>query len=283
MDLKDAANQLGVHYQTAYQWVREGKLRAEKIGASYNVDEEDLRQLIQQRSKPAPPPPKVKVRDWHQQKEKLLGHLLRGEELQARSQVQRLADGNVSVVEICEQLLSPALAEIGERWAEGSLTIAEEHRASAIVERSLANLMLSPAGRPKGVVVVATPPGDEHSLPATMATAALRNNRWITHHLGTQVPADDLVKISKDTGADLVVLTVTNPQALQAAKSLEKRLEEEGIPYLTGGMGSRLGDLLAAIEAKSWTNSSSNALSEEPHAQRRDERSAHGTENSLRN
>lgn len=249
MDLKEAANQLGVHYQTAYQWVREGRLHAEKIGSTYRIDEGDLQHLIEERSKPSPPPKEMRVRDWVAQQEKLLNHLLVGEELLARVQIQRLADGKVPVIDVCENLLSPVLTEIGDRWANGTLTVAEEHRASAIVERSLANLMLSPSGRPKGVVIVATPPGDEHSLPATMATAALRNNRWITHHLGTQVPALDLVKISKDTEADLVVLTVTNPDARQAAVEVEETLDNYNIAHVSGGMGSKLRDLLESVNA----------------------------------
>ncbi len=247
MDLKEAANQLGVHYQTAYQWVREGRLQAEKVGSVYNVNEDDLQYLIQERSKPSPPPKEMQVRDWAAQQTKLLNHLLSGEELLARVQIQRLADGKVPVIDVCENLLSPVLTEIGDRWEGGSVTIAEEHRASAIVERSLANLMSSPAGRPKGVVIVTTPPGDEHSLPATMATAVLRNNRWITHHLGTQVPALDLVKIAKDTKADLVVLTITNPDARDSLKMIEETLNGYDIAHLSGGMGSKLRDLLESV------------------------------------
>ncbi len=248
MELKDAANQLGVHYQTAYQWVRAGRLHAEKIGTVYNVNESDLRRLINERSKPSPPPEMMHVRDWRVQQEKLLNHLLRGEESAARAKIQRLADGKVSIVDICEQLLSPVLKEIGERWVNRTLTIAEEHRASAIIERSLANLMFSPVGRPKGVVVVATPPGDEHSLPSIMATAALRNNRWITHHLGAQIPAEDLVKISKDVGATLVVLTLTNPEAMTSAQSIERILDQHNIAHLRGGMGTKLRDLLESVD-----------------------------------
>jgi excisionase family DNA binding protein len=41
MDLREAAGALGVHYQTAYGWVRQGVLPARKVGRGYEVSEAD--------------------------------------------------------------------------------------------------------------------------------------------------------------------------------------------------------------------------------------------------
>ena len=37
MDLREAADALGVHYQTACAWVRQGILPARKVGRGYAV------------------------------------------------------------------------------------------------------------------------------------------------------------------------------------------------------------------------------------------------------
>ena len=42
MQLRDAAETLGVHYQTAYGWVRQGTLPARKPPRGYEVSEEDV-------------------------------------------------------------------------------------------------------------------------------------------------------------------------------------------------------------------------------------------------
>ena len=42
MDLREAAGALGVHYQTAYAWVRQGVLPARKVGRGYAVSEGDV-------------------------------------------------------------------------------------------------------------------------------------------------------------------------------------------------------------------------------------------------
>jgi excisionase family DNA binding protein len=49
MNLKEAARRLGVHYQTAYRWVRSGELVAVRIGARYEVSDAAIERLRAQR------------------------------------------------------------------------------------------------------------------------------------------------------------------------------------------------------------------------------------------
>ena len=49
MNLKTAALRLGVHYQTAYRWVRSGQLVAVKVGAGYEISEAAVARLQAQR------------------------------------------------------------------------------------------------------------------------------------------------------------------------------------------------------------------------------------------
>lgn len=46
MNLKQAAASLGVHYQTAYRWVRSGELAAVRVGARYEVSDAAIHQFI---------------------------------------------------------------------------------------------------------------------------------------------------------------------------------------------------------------------------------------------
>ena len=50
MNLKTAALRLGVHYQTAYRWVRSGQLVAVKVGAGYEISEAAVARLQAQRA-----------------------------------------------------------------------------------------------------------------------------------------------------------------------------------------------------------------------------------------
>ena len=68
--------------------------------------------------------------------------------------------------------------QVGANWAAGSLSIAEEHRASAICERLLAIRSQQPPGRPRGTAVAATPPGERHGLPAHRWPGACLTLGW---------------------------------------------------------------------------------------------------------
>jgi excisionase family DNA binding protein len=50
VNLKTAARRLGVHYQTAYRWVRSGQLVAVKVGAGYEISDAALARFQAQRS-----------------------------------------------------------------------------------------------------------------------------------------------------------------------------------------------------------------------------------------
>ena len=50
MNLKTAARRLGVHYQTAYRWVRGGQLIAIKVGSGYDVSDAALARFQAQRA-----------------------------------------------------------------------------------------------------------------------------------------------------------------------------------------------------------------------------------------
>ena len=46
MNLKQAAARLGVHYQTAYRWVRSGDLAAVRVGARYEVSDAAIHRFL---------------------------------------------------------------------------------------------------------------------------------------------------------------------------------------------------------------------------------------------
>ena len=244
MDLQSAADRLGVHYQTAYRWVREGALRAVKIGSAYEVAESEVERFLTARAKPVPPPQRTRVRDWQAQCERLHRLLVDGDELNARQLVDRLLEGSVEPLDLCERLFAPVLVRIGEEWRQGEVSVAEEHRASNICQRLLARMAQHPRGRPRGVVVVATPPGEEHGLPAAMATIVLRADRWQVHHLGTEVPVDDLADLVNDVHADLVVLSTANTEFEVALDAALAALERTRSRVLVGRPGMSLRQLL---------------------------------------
>jgi excisionase family DNA binding protein len=246
MQLREAADVLGVHYQTAYGWVRQGVLPARKTARGYEVGDDDVNALAARRESGTAPRPQIRVRDWTAQADRLYAAIVSGDETQARHLFDRLARG-VPLADLCERVVAPALARIGDDWAAGQLAIATEHRASAICERLIAARTNQPHGRPRGVAVTATPPGERHGLPSLMATACLREDRWLVHHLAWDLPVAEVTRVALDTGAGLVVLSATTSEAVGLAQqaAAEIRLAAPGRHVLAGQPGDTLSQLRA--------------------------------------
>src|SRR5258708_21089632 len=93
MDLRGAADTLGVHYQTAYGWVRQGLLPARKIGRGYQISEEDVAAFAARRRRGQQPVRPIHVRDWAAQAGRLYAGLADGGETPAPRRLDRLAGG----------------------------------------------------------------------------------------------------------------------------------------------------------------------------------------------
>ena len=197
MQLRDAAEALGVHYQTAYGWVRQGTLPARKTPRGYEVSESDVRDLMASRAAGAEPPGGPGQGLGRAGRPVVRGARA-GDEAQARHDFARLAAG-APLVAVCDQVIAPALRRVGTDWAAGELSVAAEHRASAICERLIAASVRQQPGRPRGVAVTTTPPGERHALPAMMAAACLREDLWQVRDLAADLPVAEVISLAADT------------------------------------------------------------------------------------
>ena len=248
LELQSAADALGVHYQTAYRWVRSGRLPAQLTGGKYLVSAHDVAEVGANRERPHTPAAPSPAR-LQRQSERLHQALLDGDESEVRKIARRLVDEGTTIVDLVEQVISPPLRSIGQAWHDGNLTIWVEHRASAIVERALGDLLPNPRGRRRGTVMVAAVSGDLHSLPTTMATAALREANWHVHHLGADMPGDELVGFcAAHDEIDVVVISLTNPEVAEGAARAAGQIRAAGTPTLVGGAGKTLGGLIDDVQ-----------------------------------
>lgn len=251
VDLQHAAEKLGVHYQTAYKWVRSGRLPAARVNGRYEVSLEDIERLEAERARPSAPPVRRPRGGYDTLADRAFRMLVMGDEEGVRKLTSGLVDNGVPIGEVIEGVFVPSLVEVGEQWHAGRLDIATEHRCSAIVERVIGENMPNPRGRRRGTAVTAAPQGDLHSLPTTMATAALRDDNWRVQHLGANMPAAEIVRFCSRERPDLVVLTATAPDAAKSAASTAEELASIGIPTLVGGAGRTLTELVeSAREAR---------------------------------
>lgn len=236
LTLQEAADRLKVHYMTAYRWVRRGELPAIKAGGRLRVRVGDLGSFLRAREvEVALPGPSAGRTDWGLHLGRLHRLLLAGDAVEAGSLVRRVIADGATGGEVYLQLIAPALQMLGEDWACGSISVAEEHRGTEIAAGIMARMaeLFRRRGRSRGIAVTLTPPGEQHGLAAAMAADFLRGAGYDVHHLGPEVPPEDLARFLELVPADVVCLSVS--------RSPDDRVIAEVIAAARGGEhGSRL-------------------------------------------
>ena len=138
------------------------------------------------------------------------------------------------------EVLGPVQLELGTRWADGDLTVADEHAATAAAEDLVTLLSRGLTAVDGAVVVVVCPEGDAHSLPARVVSAVLAFRGYRSLLLGASLPAIDLGDYLERRDPLAVALSISMPAALYRAAASVVVAHEHGVPVVAGGRA--LGD-----------------------------------------
>lgn len=113
----------------------------------------------------------------------------------------------------------PLFRSIGEGWAAGTVSISQEHFATAYLRMRIAPFLYLPNdGRVNGkTVVCATLAGELHEGGLMLLTAQLRMRGWETLYLGASIPLQELILVMQQSGAKLLCLSFSDLQTLTQA------------------------------------------------------------------
>lgn len=259
--LRDAAEQLGVHYMTAYRYVRTGRLPAHRDGAQWTVDLDDLDAFVQRSGTDASRPRRRRVR----RPSDLAARLVAGDEAGSWTLIEDAMTSSLSPEEVYVDLLVPALREIGDGWASGRYGIDEEHRATVIAQRVLGRLgpRFARRGRKRGTVIVTTPPGEHHALPSAIVADLLRGIGFDVIDLGADVPATSTADAARRAARLVaVVIGATGPGRDAAVRTTTRALRAASIdaPILVGGAAVNDADHARRLGADAWSGRDGRSL-----------------------
>ena len=117
----------------------------------------------------------------------------------------------------------PYLHDLGERWARGDASIAQEHFASSVLRGRLLGLARG-WGRGLGpLALLACFPGERHEFGLIAFGLALRARGWRIAYLGSDTPLDTTEAATNSLAPELVVLSAVDPALV---KESEERLRE---------------------------------------------------------
>lgn len=157
--------------------------------------------------------------------------------------------------DIVIDVLAPVQTEVGRRWAEGDLGVADEHASSAAVEDLLVRLGAIAEGPTGPAVVIVSPEHDAHALGGRVVASALALEGFRVLFLGASVPAAHLGDFLEMQQPLALALSCSLSTALIGAARSVGVAHDLGIPVVGGGRAlptadraSRLGiDALAHV------------------------------------
>ena len=149
---------------------------------------------------------------------------------------------------VCLELLRPAIADIGDRWYRGEVTVQQEHFASALAIRRLLTLIAAvpPPTRP-GRILAACPPQEQHVLGLLLLTYLIRRRGWDVVYLGADVPVERLEATVAATRPRLVILAAQQLHSAATLVEAAELLREQGAPTAYGGL---VFDRIPALRAR---------------------------------
>ncbi|PWR11101.1 cobalamin-binding protein [Micromonospora acroterricola] len=149
-----------------------------------------------------------------------------------------LLDAGLPAERVLLDLVAPAQAEVGERWARNEWSVAQEHAATHISERVVAAVAAHARPQPTGGrVVVACMDGEWHALPPRLVAEVLRLRGWQVTFLGASVPAAHLVSYLRRHDAHAVALACALPVRLPHAHRMIEACRRSDVPVVVGGRG----------------------------------------------
>jgi excisionase family DNA binding protein len=195
---QQVAEALGVSVTTMKRWVDEGRLPAQRTaGGHRRILLCDVLRLVREGNwphidltlltGPLPVAEGLAAGQWavcfHEA-------LMAGDSERAGSLLQDASGAGLRIEELADGIVAPVLAHIGQDWADGSLDVYQEHRATWTCLMALQSLRqrLEIPGRDRPLAVGGGPEGDPYLLANGLIELLLLENGWRVVNLGPDTP-----------------------------------------------------------------------------------------------
>jgi DNA-binding transcriptional MerR regulator/methylmalonyl-CoA mutase cobalamin-binding subunit len=172
----------------------------------------------------------------------LLELVERHELIRLKSRLEALLQDQGAEVFV-ETTAGPLMREVGERWAQGLIDVFQEHGVATALSTVLAPYRLQKAPSAAPIVVLTTPPGEQHGIALDMVSAALGGAGAQCINLGPGLPLSNLLAAAEGFRPEVVGLSVSSVNAGRLVRrfiaELRRALDDD-IELWIGGSGATL-------------------------------------------
>ena len=162
-----------------------------------------------------------------------------------------IEDSGTDIRSLYLQVLQPALYEIGRRWQEAEISVAQEHLATATTQSLMARLagrFDDRAPRRDRRVLVACAEGELHSIGVRMVADFLEADGWDVLFVGALSPPAAVAELAAVQRVDVVALSAALAQRVpEIAKAVAALRALEHVPVIAVGGQAFGGDANAAL------------------------------------
>ncbi|HNR01868.1 MAG TPA: methionine synthase [Anaerolineaceae bacterium] len=147
---------------------------------------------------------------------------------------------NDTAVGILNNVLLPAMKEVGDKFGSGELILPFVLQSAEVMKKAvsyLENFLERKEGASKGKLVLATVYGDVHDIGKNLVKTILSNNGYTVVDLGKQVPADTIINRAIEENADAIGLSALLVSTSKQMPLIVNELQRRGLkfPVLVGG------------------------------------------------
>ena len=140
------------------------------------------------------------------------------------------------------RVVMPLLQEVGLRWADGRLAIAQERLVSSLLRMRLLAVLNPPPREQRPRLLFATLSGERHELGLIAAALQAYEAGIPVLYLGTELPAVEIARVAAKLGVAGIALSSVDPEqarlALEELRQLDAALTPD-VPVWLGGANAR--------------------------------------------
>ena len=218
---KQVARALGVSESSLKRWCDRGVISSDRTAGGHRriplrevlrFLRDHQKQLVRPDVLGLPPGTGIRPRVVNRAENNFTDALLAGDTEVARRVIFDLFINGAHVVDICEDVVTPALHEIGDQWECGAAEIYQERHACEVTGGLLYELrmLLPPVAEHAPLAIGGTPSGDDYRLPTQMVELVLGECGWRATSLGSSLPTATLSAAAEKQKPDLFWLSVSH-------------------------------------------------------------------------
>lgn len=141
------------------------------------------------------------------------------------------------IADFYDNVLKPVMYKIGDLWFKNKISISTEHIASNIAN-SLVKIIIDRFSKlpSKQIVLVCTPPGEEHNLGCNVLESFLDCKGFQVFNVSPSAPTESIIDHIGQINPQAILVSITMSENIKSGQRLVKRIKEKyDLPVFVGG------------------------------------------------